>query len=70
LLDTSEEEINGNAAAPSAAATPSFRKLRRAGSLLVIEVSPFFAVAEALDELAARVSMGKRLLVNRGFWRG
>src|ERR1700733_15500172 len=41
LLETSEEEIRGNAAAPSAAATPSFRKLRRAGSLMVIEVSPF-----------------------------
>src|SRR5580658_2010620 len=40
LLPGAEEEISGNAAAPSAAAMPSFRKLRRAGSLMVIAVSP------------------------------
>ena len=41
LLPSAEEEISGNAAAPRAAAMPSFRKLRRAGSLMVIEVSPY-----------------------------
>src|SRR5277367_628071 len=41
LVATEEEESSGNAAAPNAAAMPSFRKLRRAGSLMVIEVSPF-----------------------------
>src|SRR6202167_4666035 len=42
---TGGEESRGNAAAPNAAARLSFRKLRRAGSLLVIEVSPFSSCA-------------------------
>src|SRR6202041_1264256 len=41
LLTSGDEEISGNATAPSAAAMPSFRKLRRAGSLMVIAVSPY-----------------------------
>src|ERR1700734_2533514 len=41
FLASGEDEISGNAAAPSAAAMPSFRKLRRAGSLMVIAVPPF-----------------------------
>src|ERR1700728_1588310 len=82
LRATSGEESRGNAAAPTAAARPSFRKLRRAGSLMVIEVSPFsscvdYAYSEAGcrpppqagRERAPRVSMGKRVLVNRGFCR-
>src|SRR5271169_494271 len=41
FLQSGDAETSGNAAAPSAAATPSFRKLRLAGSLIVIAVSPF-----------------------------
>src|ERR1700689_1179547 len=41
LLTSGDEEISGNAAAPSAAAMPSFRKLLRAGSSMVIAVSPY-----------------------------
>src|ERR1700733_14473584 len=41
LLPSREEEISGKAAAPSAAVTPSFRKLRLAGSFMVIAVSPY-----------------------------
>src|SRR5271154_4115428 len=78
LLTSAEEEISGNAAAPSAAAMPSFRKLRRAGSLVVIAVSPFSLRTVCKDSGmngiggrivavgAARVSTRKRLLVNRG----
>src|SRR5271155_5743698 len=52
LLKTSEEETSGNAAAPRAAAMPSFRKLRRAGSLMVIEVSPFAPRVDLADSEA------------------
>src|SRR5271155_5597027 len=52
LLVSGEAEISGNAAAPRAAAMPSFRKLRRAGSLMVIEVSPFAPRVDLADSEA------------------
>src|SRR5277367_5026585 len=72
LLQSGEAETSGNAAAPSAAAMPSFRKLRLAGSLIVIAVSPFSLRTVCKDSGmngiggrivavgAARVSMRKR----------